>query len=339
MKLAVVLPSLFSIVLARDAKQLSSLNYGGYPYAGLGLAGAYGNPAHAYYAGYAGNQYASQAYGGYPYAGYAGNQYASQAYAGYPYGGLPYGGYPYTMAAPAEVEAEEVVAPAMAYAPAQPISYANAPAYPYAGAPMLPAYAAPAQVAPQYSAGSQFHAQDEFGNLNYGYANINSAKQEVGNTYGGVTGQYSYVDANGKLQKVQYIADDNGFRVADSRLPTAPTFKPEALVAPTFNPDLPVAPVDTPEVAEAKAAHFAAVEAAEAAELALVAEAPVERRKRAAQFSYGVRTYHPTAAYGYAGLPYGAGYATLPQGAGYGGLPHGAGYGLAGLGYGFPYRG
>merc|ERR1712086_231196 len=171
---------------------------------------------------------------------------------------------------------------------------------------MLPAYAAPASapVAPQYSAGSQLHAQDEF-------ANINSAKQEVGNTYGGVTGQYSYVDANGKLQKVQYIADDNGFRVADSRLPTAPTFNPEALVAPTFNPDLPVAPVDTPEVAEAKAAHFAAVEAAEAAELALSAEAPVERKKRAA----------------------------LPQGAGYAGLPHGAGYGLAGLGYGFPYRG
>merc|ERR1712008_447772 len=171
---------------------------------------------------------------------------------------------------------------------------------------MLPAYAAaaPAQVAPQYSAGSQFHAQDEFGNLNYGYANINSAKQEVGNTYGGVTGQYSYVDANGKLQKVQYIADDNGFRVADSRLPTAPTFNPEA----------PVAPVDTPEVAEAKAAHFAAVEAAEAAELALIAEAPVERRKRAAQFSYGMRTYHPTATYGYSGLPYGAGYAALPQG-------------------------
>merc|ERR1711872_179144 len=28
----------------------------------------------------------------------------------------------------------------------------------------------------------------EYGNLNYGYTNINSAKQEVGNTYGGVTG-------------------------------------------------------------------------------------------------------------------------------------------------------
>merc|ERR1712184_35198 len=52
-------------------------------------------------------------------------------------------------------------------------------AYPYTGYP----YAAYAP----YNAGSQFHAQDEFGNLNYGYTNINSVKQEVGNTYGGAT--------------------------------------------------------------------------------------------------------------------------------------------------------
>ena len=90
------------------------------------------------------------------------------------------------------------------------------------------------------------------------------------------------VDANGELQQVQYIADGAGFRVADSRLPVAPvydgvapTFNPEPLVAPTFNPELPVAPVDTPEVAEAKAAHLAAVEEAEAA-----AADPTERKRR-----------------------------------------------------------
>merc|ERR1711892_230591 len=148
------------------------------------------------------------------------------AYGGYPYGNLAYGGYaglPYTAAA--------------------------ASAYAYAAA--APAYAAYAP----YSAGSQFHAQDEFGNLNYGYANINANAHVVGNTYGGVTGGYSYVDANGELQQVQYVADAAGFRVADSRLPVAPvytgvapTFNPEPLVAPTFNPVLPVAPVDTPEV-------------------------------------------------------------------------------------------
>jgi hypothetical protein len=63
-----------------------------------------------------------------------------------------------------------------------PLGYAGV--LPYAGA--LP-YNAPI-VPPS----SQFSAQDEFGNINYGYANINSAKHEVGNTYGGVTGSYRY---------------------------------------------------------------------------------------------------------------------------------------------------
>merc|ERR1712123_419859 len=133
---------------------------------------------------------------------------------------------------------------------------------PYAAAPAAAPYAAP--YAP-YVPSSQFQAQDEFGNLNYGYANLNSAKQETGNTYAGVTGGYSYVDANGQLQKVEYIADGAGFRVADSRLPV-------------FNPDLPVAPVytvvATPEVAEAKAAHAAALVAA--------AAAAADRKKREA---------------------------------------------------------
>merc|ERR1712156_358017 len=207
-----------------------------------------------------------------------------------------YAGLPYAVAAPAKVEVKTVEAPAVTYAAAPAITYAAAPAV---------AAAAPVIAAAPYTAGSQFHAQDEFGNLNYGYANINSAKQEVGNTYGGVSGGYSYVDANGALQQVQYIADGAGFRVADSRLPVAPvydgvapTFNPEPLVAPTFNPELPVAPMDTAEVAEAKAAHAAAVAAAE--------EAAADRKKRSADpgFAYGYATAHPTYAYGYAGLPY-----------------------------------
>merc|ERR1712107_721999 len=82
---------------------------------------------------------------------------------------------------------------------------------------------------------------------------------------------YSYVDANNKLQTVNYVADGLGFRVADSRLPVAPvydgvapTFNPEPLVAPVFDGVAPEPVVDTPEVAEAKAAHLAAVEAAKA---------------------------------------------------------------------------
>merc|ERR1719289_721650 len=139
-----------------------------------------------------------------------------------------------------------------------PLGYAGA-AYAGAYAPAVAAapYGAP-YAAPAYT-GSQFHAQDEFGNLNYGYSNLNSAKQEVGNTYGGVQGGYSYVDAAGVLQQVQYIADGAGFRVADSRLPVAPTFNPEPLVAPVYTGVAPEPVVDTPEVAEAKAAHLALV--------------------------------------------------------------------------------
>merc|ERR1712223_1374174 len=72
-------------------------------------------------------------------------------------------------------------------------------AYPYAAGAYPAAYAAAAPVvaAAPLNPSSQFQAQDEFGNLQYGYANINSQKHEVGNTYGGVQGSYSYVDANG----------------------------------------------------------------------------------------------------------------------------------------------
>jgi len=249
---------------------------------------------------------------------------------GYPYGNLAYGGYaglPYTTVAAAAPVAAPVAAAPVA---AAPVAYA-------AAAPTYAAYA-------PYTAGSQFHAQDEFGNLNYGYANINSNAHVVGNTYGGVSGGYSYVDANGELQQVQYVADGAGFRVADSRLPVAPvydgvapTFNPEPLVAPTFNPEPLVAPVytgvapepvqDTPEVAEAKAAHLALVAAA---------AAPAERKRREADAAVlggasriisaptpfihnaPVRPYiaHPYAGLGYHGL----GYAGLGYGLGYAGL-------------------
>merc|ERR1712210_270554 len=56
-------------------------------------------------------------------------------------------------------------------------TYAAAPAV---AAPVAPVtYAAP--IAPYV--GSQYHAQDEFGNLNYGYSNLNSAKAAFAEAY------------------------------------------------------------------------------------------------------------------------------------------------------------
>jgi len=59
----------------------------------------------------------------------------------------------------------------------------------------------------------QYHKQDDFGNYAYGYANDNSEKQEIGNTKSGqVKGHYTYVDGNGLNRRVDYAADNNGFR-------------------------------------------------------------------------------------------------------------------------------
>merc|ERR1712114_60376 len=97
------------------------------------------------------------------------------------------------------------------------------------------AYAAPVAAPVAGPVSSQFQAQDEFGNLAYGYQNINSAKQEQGNTYGGVTGSYTYADEAG-VHTVNYVADDLGFRVAGDNLPVAPVYNAALPVAPVFNP-------------------------------------------------------------------------------------------------------
>merc|ERR1712198_145709 len=144
-------------------------------------------------------------------------------------------------------------APAIA-APVATTTYAAA-APAIAAAPVAATYAAAAPVAAPAS--SQYQAQDEFGNVAYGYQNINSAKQESGNALGGVTGSYTYADEAG-VHTVNYVADALGFRVAGDNLPVAPV---HAAVAPV-NTLAPV--VDTPEVVEAKAAFFQAYDAAKA---------------------------------------------------------------------------
>merc|ERR1712158_279184 len=102
--------------------------------------------------------------------------------------------------------------------------------------------------------------------------------------YGVTTGSYQYVDANGLVQTVNYIADDvNGFRVQGTNLPVAGAAN---LAAPVFDGVQAPAPVfegvqiaDTEEVVAAKAAFAEAYAAQEAA----VAAAPAERKRRSAQ--------------------------------------------------------
>jgi len=113
---------------------------------------------------------------------------------------------------------------------------------------------------------SQFHAQDELGSYSYGYAGGPSAKTESKTPDGVTRGSYSYIDADGIQQTVNYVSDPvNGFRVAATNLPV----QPAAAVPVAHHAALPVAhhvpvaihqagPLDTPEVAAAKAQHFAA---------------------------------------------------------------------------------
>merc|ERR1712223_1340266 len=247
-------------------------------------------------------------------------------------------------------------------------AYAGVPAgVPVAAGAYAP-YAAPVPVAAPVAPSSQFHAGDEFGNIQYGYANINSQKHEVGNTYGGVSGTYSYVDANGIVQATNYSADGLGFRVQATNLPVAPAApEVELPVAPVHEYELPVAPVfegkapvheytlpvapvytgvapapveDTPEVAAAKAEHLALLEAASAERRRRSTPADtevLEAPKPVLATAPVVAPVAPLAGYPYAaGLPYAgyAGYGLPAAGYGYAGLP------AAGLPYaGLPYAG
>jgi hypothetical protein len=88
-------------------------------------------------------------------------------------------------------------------APADPV-HQVAPAHPVGIAPNTGVVA------------SQYHAQDEFGNVIYGYSNPNSAKTEQRDSYGNVVGSYSYDDGTGFPKHVSYVADDFGFRVTSA---------------------------------------------------------------------------------------------------------------------------
>merc|ERR1712018_288812 len=131
---------------------------------------------------------------------------------------LPVVSQAYTAAAP-------VVAPQVSYAY---LPYAtnygyNLPAtHTVAAAPAVVEAAAPAVVAAPTAvdgANSQFHAQDDLGQYNYGFANPTQTKQEVKTADGVTRGGYSYIDANGIVQSVNYISDAMGFRVAATNLP------------------------------------------------------------------------------------------------------------------------
>merc|ERR1711936_324499 len=104
------------------------------------------------------------------------------------------------------VEPEPVVAPPVAVAPVDPVPYSTTVV----------------KAVPAAATSSQYHAQDEFGNVAYGYKNPNSYKEEKRDAYGNVVGTYAYIDETGVQKHLSYVADDFGFRVTSTNaLPVA----------------------------------------------------------------------------------------------------------------------
>ncbi|XP_067648107.1 uncharacterized protein Cpr72Ea [Eurosta solidaginis] len=97
---------------------------------------------------------------------------------------------------------------------ATPIAYLATPllrSYPYVYSAHSSSLVTPNQL--------QYHTQDGLGHYAYGYAEPHSAKQETRSLDGITRGTYSYLDPAGKLQVVDYTADDDGFHVAATNLP------------------------------------------------------------------------------------------------------------------------
>merc|ERR1712227_687541 len=99
--------------------------------------------------------------------------------------------------APAPVVASAPVVQATPIVQAAPVTYTQAVAPVVQAAPV----AAPVAAAPTPE-GSQYHAQDDYGQYSFGYADGNSVKQEIKTADGVVRGAYSYVDSDGIVQTV-----------------------------------------------------------------------------------------------------------------------------------------
>lgn len=164
-------------------------------------------------------------------------------------GALPAGGY--IAGAPLAAGAYYAGAPALAGGYLAGGYLAAAPAV---AAPLL-GNTASVVAAPAAPHAQQFHTQDEFGNLAFGYSNGNSAAHEVGNTYGGRKGFYE-----SPLGRVEYEAGPAGFIVTGAtNLPVAPAVPAYALpVAPVDTGVAPEPVAETEEVAAARAEHLAA---------------------------------------------------------------------------------
>merc|ERR1719419_1980982 len=79
-----------------------------------------------------------------------------------------------------------------------------------------------------------FYKQDDFGNFAYGYNSGNSEQFVMGNPEEGVKGHYTYVDGNGLNRRVEYVADNEGFRIIKDSDRSGMRFRREAEAEPAM---------------------------------------------------------------------------------------------------------
>merc|ERR1712226_857096 len=85
---------------------------------------------------------------------------------------------------------------------------------------------------------NQYLEKDNFGNYAFGYSTKNSEMSEVGNDQS-KKGHFANIMADGKLRRVDYVADNQGFHILrDTADNTGRYIKREAEAEPTVQPDL-----------------------------------------------------------------------------------------------------
>jgi len=85
---------------------------------------------------------------------------------------------------------------------------------------------------------NQYLEKDNFGNYAFGYSTQNSEMSEVGNAQS-KKGHFANIMADGKLRRVDYIADNQGFHILrDTADKTGRYIKREAEAEPLVQPDL-----------------------------------------------------------------------------------------------------
>ncbi|XP_050539471.1 uncharacterized protein LOC126904469 [Daktulosphaira vitifoliae] len=73
----------------------------------------------------------------------------------------------------------------------------------------------------------RFHLQSPDGQYVFGHTENNQGRVEMRSVDGTVTGYYSYIGTNGKLEYVNYIADKNGYRILSSNVAPSTSVKIE----------------------------------------------------------------------------------------------------------------